>query len=106
MADTGDYRTPEEQQATTEHDARVRQVLDQALADGVSCRMAILLGEPPEVVEHWVNAIWNGLRVGLSDSQPDRAGLIQEDRLCAIVLLLEDRMDEHARAILAEVADA
>lgn len=105
MAETDDYRTPDEQQATAEHDARVRRVLDQAVSDGVSCRLAILLGEPAEVVEHWTNAIWDGLRDGLSDDPGDHPSLIQEDRLCAIVLLLEGRMEEQARAILAAVAE-
>lgn len=103
MADVDDYRTPDEQQATADHNAHVQKVLDQALSDGVSCRLAILMGAPAEVVEHWTDAIWDGLREGLSDDRPDRAGLVQEDRLCAIVLLLEDRMDEQAQAILAEV---
>lgn len=101
-----EYRTPEEEQASAEHDARIRKVLDRAIGDGVSCRLAMRMGEPPEVVERWVNTLWNGLRESLSDDRPDVAGLKQEDRLAAIVMLLRDRMDEEARAILQEVADA
>lgn len=105
MAETSDYRTPDEEHATAEHDARVQAVLDQAVHDGVSLRMAVILGEPAQVVEQWIDRLWDGLREGLSEEPGDHPTLIQEDRLRAIVLLLQDRMEAGARALLAEVTE-
>jgi len=97
-----EYRTPDEDRAQKEHDARVKAVLDKAVHDGASCKVAMTLGEPPEVVERWVNTIWDGLRDALSDDRPDLAGsLRQEDRLTAITLLLDERMTAEHDAILA-----
>jgi hypothetical protein len=101
-----EYRTPEEDQAQAAQKIRVRLVLDQAVQDGVSCKVAMLLGEPADVVEQWTNAIWNTLRDGLSDANPERGTLMIEDRLAAIVLLLEDRMEREANAVIRSVRDA
>lgn len=100
-----EYRTPRELQAQAEQAARIRAVLDQAVRDGTSCKVAIALDEPAEVVERWVDAIWNGLRDALSDNHPDRAGMRQEDRLLAIVLLLDERMNAGAEAVLRGLRD-
>jgi hypothetical protein len=103
-----EYRTPEEEQAQGQHDARVRAVLDKAVHDGASCMVAMTLGESPEVVERWIDAIWDGLREALSDDRPSLAGgsLRQEDRLAAIVLLLDERMTAEATAVLAGLRNA
>lgn len=100
-----EYRRPDEEQAQTEHDAQVRQVLERAVHDGASLLVAMDLGEPTDVVECWVNALWNGLRDNLSDDRPDRAGLKTEDRLLAIAILLQDRMQAEADAVLRAVRD-
>jgi hypothetical protein len=99
------YRRPEEDQAQDEHEAELRAVLDQAVHDGASLVVSMTLGEPPEVVERWVNAFWNGLRDNLSDDRPARAGLKQEDRLGAIALLLKHRVQEEVDAVLGSVRD-
>jgi hypothetical protein len=69
-----EYRTPEEDQAQAAQEVRVRMVLDQVIQNGVSCKVAMLLGEPADVVEQWTNAIWNTLRDGLFRRQPANAG--------------------------------
>lgn len=97
-----EYRTPDEQQATDEQDARIRAVLDKAVHDGASCVIAMDLGEDPEVVEHWVDAYWNGLRDGLS-GDADHPGLRSEDALAAIDLLLEAHMRDEADKVLRAV---
>lgn len=98
MADT--YRTPDEKRAWAAHEQRVQAVLDQAVADGVSCLVAIELGESAAVVEQWTNRYWDGLRNQLSDNHPivNIGGHLvpTEDRLCAINLLLADRIQREA----------
>lgn len=101
-----EYRTPEEAQAQQAREARVRAVLDQAVADGVSCLVAIALGEPAGVVELWIDRFWDGLRDNLSDQHPDRilgdgSSAPEEDRLTAISLLLADRIHAGAEQLLA-----
>jgi hypothetical protein len=100
-----DYRTPEEEQAQQAHEKRVRAVLDRAVTDGISCSVAMTLGEPQQTVEMWTNRLWNGLRDGLCDQHPathyDGWEVPVEDRLAAIVLLLQDRIDKGATQILA-----
>jgi hypothetical protein len=100
-----EYRTPEEDQARAAQEVRVRLVLDQAIQNGVSCKVAMMLDEPADVVERWTNTIWNTLRDGLSDANPRRGTLIIEDRLAAIVLLLEDRMNREAHKVIDSVRD-
>jgi hypothetical protein len=100
-----EYRTPEEDQARAAQEVRVRLVLDQAIQNGVSCKVAMMLDEPADVVERWTNTIWNTLRDGLSDANPRRGTLMIEDRLAAIVLLLEDRMDREAHKVVDSVRD-
>jgi hypothetical protein len=97
------YRRPDEEQAQSQHEAEVREVLDQAVHDGASCMTAMLLGEPADVVNRWSDAVWDGLRDNLSDDRPSRAGQKIEDRLTAIVMLLTDRMRAEAAEILAGV---
>jgi len=99
------YRTPDEVRAQHKHDTYVRGVLDQAVRDGASLVVAMLLDEPAEVVERWINALWDGLRDGLADER-DRVGhhrLRMEDRLTAIVLLLHDRIQAEATQVLRAV---
>jgi hypothetical protein len=54
-------------------------------------------------VERWSDAVWDGLRANLTDDRPSRAGLKIDDRLTAIVLLLQDRMRAEAASVLAAV---
>jgi hypothetical protein len=100
-----DHRTPDENMAEAAHRARVQLVLDQAVVDGTSLLTAITLGEPADVIERWVNTLWDGLRDGLSDDHPDDPDSLlraAEDRLLAIVLLLEPVIQAKALAV-AEV---
>lgn len=98
-----EYRTPEELQAQEQQHARVRAVLDRAVHDGASFKLAAMFGEPPEVAERWVNTLWDGLRDNLSDDRPDMAGLRQEDRLTAIALLLDERINAEVDSVLRSV---
>jgi hypothetical protein len=98
-----EYRRPDEWQAQTDHEDRVRAVLDRAVHDGASLLAAMDLGEEATVVESWVNALWNGLRDNLSDERQEVAGLLQEDRLTAIGMLLYDRMNAEADELLDAV---
>jgi hypothetical protein len=100
-----EYRRPEEEQAQDEHGAEVREVLERAVHDGASLIVAMDLDEPSDVVDGWVDALWNGLRDNLSDERPARAGLRTEDRLAAIVMLLQDRMQAEADTILRSVRE-
>ena len=88
-----DYRTPEEDREQVEQEARVRAALDQTVRDAAMLMVAMELGEPFDVVELWVDRTWDGLRDALDP----------EDRLTAILLLLNDRIDAEADAILRSV---
>lgn len=104
-----EYRTPEEEQQQTEDYARIRAILDQVVHAGASCKVAMVLGESPEVVERWVNVVWDGMRDNLTDRRDGPGTLTGEDRLTAILMLLEDRMTDEAVSILRgmrEVGDA
>lgn len=98
-----EYRTPDEDRASAEQDARIQAAFNQAVTDGGSLMAAITLGEPAEVVEMWTNRLWNGLRDNLSDDRPPVGSLMQEDRLAAIVLLLTDRIHAESESILRQV---
>jgi hypothetical protein len=99
-----EYRTPEERQACDEQNARIREVLDQAIRDGASCIIAMTLDEPRAVVEHWTDAVWDGLRDGLSgDAEHPR--LRGEDPLVAVALLLDERMQAEAAMVLRGMRD-
>jgi hypothetical protein len=100
-----EYRTPDQEAAQQQEADRIAKVLEQAVRDGTSLVAAMALGEPPDVVERWVDAVWNGLRDGLSDDRTDRNGLRQEDRLMAIVMLLNQRMHYDAHTILRSVRE-
>jgi hypothetical protein len=99
------YRTPDEKLLQEMHRARVRTVLDAARADAASIVAAMVLGESTAVVNAWVDRLWNGLRDNLSDNHPaDPLSTLRvtEDRLLAIVMLLEDQARATARALVAE----
>lgn len=98
-----EYRTPDEEQAQAAHEQRVQAVIEQAVADGVSCSIAITLGEPADVVELWTDRFWDGLRDRLSDDHPVPPGsnlMADEDRLTAVALLLRERIQAEAAQIL------
>jgi hypothetical protein len=85
-----EYRNPEEQRQSALRRARVQAAVDRAVANSTSLLAAMALGEPPEVVERWINALWDGLR---DDLDP-------EDRLQAIVLLIESRSQAAAAKVI------
>lgn len=76
-------------QAAEDHQ-RIAPILDRALADMTSCLAAMDLVEPDEVVEEWVDRVWNNLRRSLSP----------EDRLRAIVFLLTEAARQNAATLL------
>jgi len=90
-----DYRTPEEDRADDERDARIRVVLDQAITDGASCKAAMVLGEPQDVVELWIDRVWDGLRDGLEP----------EDRIAAIILLLNEETNAGYRTVMRSIGE-
>lgn len=99
-----EYRSPEEDRLQREVRDRIQTVLDQAVRDGAFLKVAMVLHEESEVVERWVNRLYDGLRDGLSDDHPVSGdGLTQEDRLAAIVMLLEERMNVEAKSVMREV---
>lgn len=100
-----EYRTPEETRAAERHNTAVQKVLDQAVHDGASLAVAIRLGEPPDVVEQWVNRLWDGLRDNLAEKPRHEGGLLIEDRLTAIVLAIQQRTDAEADALLSALKD-
>lgn len=83
-------RTPEEARRDSEDKARVAAVIDRAVADLAAWRCADELDEPPAVCEQWVDAIWDGLRDNLSS----------EDRLLAIIQLIQPKADATAYRLL------
>lgn len=88
-----EYRTPEERQKQLDDKMRIAQALQQAHADGVSLLAAIKLGEPPAVVEAWVDRLWNGLRENLSGN----------DRLQALLIFMEPALQADAEQLISEV---
>jgi hypothetical protein len=102
-----DYRSPEEDALQSEQRARIEASLDRAVQHGASCIIAIELGEDPAVVETWIDNVWNTLRGELLDDQPDvhhaDLSIRVDDRLAAIIMLLEPRMNEQARQLLADI---
>lgn len=101
-----EYRSPEEEQLQDEDHARINAVLDQAVIDGSSLFAAMKLEEPQDVVELWCNRLWDGLRDGLIDGRkrrPEAPLAPREDRLSAIVMLLEDRMWAESKKVLDAV---
>jgi len=98
---TPEYRTPDEYHAHNVQRARIRLILDNAISDGAMVKTAICLAEPAHVVDLWVDRLWNRLRDALTD---DIRGC--EDRLAAIILLLEDRMSADAAELLQTIREA
>lgn len=105
-----EYRTPEEDRALEEQATRIGRVLAEAVTDGASVLVAMTLGEPQGVIELWVDRLYDGLRDGLVDGLPqiEDCPLLrpQEDRLAAIVLLLDGRIRTAAERVLCGVDDA
>lgn len=85
-----EYRTPEEDR---EQRARIRTILDQAVHDAASLKAAMALDEPQDVVDLWTDRTWDGLGAALSD----------HDRLGAILMLLDGRINVECRRILRSV---
>lgn len=98
-----EYRTPDEDLVKARHEARVTTVLETAVHNAAMLKAAIAMAEPAEVVELWVDRFWNELRDNLSDERPDDGGMRIEDRLCAISLLLADRIAEAADDIMRTI---
>jgi hypothetical protein len=101
-----EYRTPEEDRLNREARERIEAVLEKAVHDGASLKVAMILHSDADVVEEWVQRLYDGLRESLSDDNPLSDGLLQEDRLAAITMLLEDRMNAEARSILRGMREA
>jgi hypothetical protein len=93
-----EHRTPEE---TDERDARIKAVLDQAVKDGGSLMAAIDLGEPVDVVNLWLDRLYDGLRKNLVDENDD--DICPDERLRAIVLLLTERIAAESTSILRQI---
>jgi hypothetical protein len=86
-----DYRTPDEWREQAAHIDRINTILDQAVADAASVAAAQYFGEPAETVNLWVDRVWDGLRDSLDP----------EDRLQAILVLLEPRILRSRDSLLA-----
>jgi hypothetical protein len=97
-----EHRTPEE---TDARDDRIKAVLDQAVKDGGSLMAAIDLNEPADVVELWIDRLYDGLRDNLTDDVEDEVDqrLRGDERLRAIVLLLTERIAAESASILWQV---
>lgn len=101
-----EYRTPEEDKAVEEQYIRVARIIDRAVENGASLVAAMILGESQDVVERWTNALWDGLRTGLSGrAEHPRIRSRSEDVYAAVVLLIEDRIRARADAILTSPVD-
>lgn len=87
------YRTPDEQRAEYEQEARIRTVLDKAVDDGAWLLVAMYLEEPADVVERWVDTFWDGMRDALDP----------EDRLYAIEMLLLGRVNAEAQRVMDSI---
>lgn len=82
-----EYRTPDEeakQEQTREH---IRAVLSEVIESGASLFFMMETNEEPELVELWIDKLWNTLRHNLDG----------EERMQAILMLLEPtiRMRTH-----------
>lgn len=99
-----EHRTPDE---TTQRDDRIKAVLDQAVKDGGSLMAAVDLGESDEVIDMWVNRLYDGLRERLiddvDDDQAAENNLRGDERLRAIVLLLTDRINAECASIIRQI---
>jgi hypothetical protein len=91
-----EYRTPEEEAETAIKRARIQLVIDKAMQNAASVLTAMTPEEPPHVVELWVDKLWDGLRDQLS----------HEDRVTAIVMLIQYAARDQAKAALKGLADA
>lgn len=86
-------RTPRERAVHNRRLKHVRAVIDDITSVLTSWMLAEELDEPADVCEHWVNAMWDGLRERLNC----------EDRLLAILVLLEDDARRDADRLLSAV---
>jgi vacuolar-type H+-ATPase subunit E/Vma4 len=91
-----EYRTPEEEAETAIRRARIQLAIDKAMQNAAAVLTAMTLEEPPQVVDLWVDKLWNDLRNRLSD----------EERLTAIVMLIQSAARDQAKAALKGLADA
>lgn len=83
------YGTPEQQAAYERQREDVSAALDEAVHNGAFLLTAMDLNEDPAVVERWIDTVWNNLR--------DR--LDEEDRLVAVVMLLEPQIEQAAQRL-------
>jgi hypothetical protein len=91
-----EYRTPEEEAQTAIQRARIQLTLDKAMRNATSVLTAMTLDESPEVVDMWVDKLWNELRQQLNG----------EERLTAIVMLIQSAARDQAEAALKGLDDA
>lgn len=93
------YRTREEIEKARTGDKHVRAVIEAAVADAASVITAMEMDESPETVDLLVNNLYNGLRAELVDGVEDDGSphYGHEDRLRAIVLLLQPHAEHLAR---------
>lgn len=88
-----DYLTPAETVHGDREDAYIVDVLAQAATNEASLITAMRLGEPADVVHSWVDRLYDQLR----------ARLTPEQRLRAVILLLQDEAEETADKLIAAV---
>lgn len=82
-----DYRTPDEHAQQDAERYRVRRVVAAARRAATSLFVAMRLDEPEETIALWTDRVWDGLRDNMSD----------EDRLLAIIMLIEGEADSAAQ---------
>jgi hypothetical protein len=91
-----EYRTPEEDREQDEQVARVRAAFADTVRDAAFLKAAMVLAEDQDVVELWVDRVWDNLRAALSD----------EDRLAAILLLLDDQINAEFCVVMHGMREA
>lgn len=91
-----EYRTPREEAETAALDALINEVLDEATVNCAILLNAIDAQERAEIVELWIDTLYDELR----------AALDEEQRIRAIVLLLEDAAEARALELRLPLPDA